>query len=186
MSNTISIVKTFVEEECRKPTSKYGYEPFPFHFIPTVKYARRLAKKLGADLEIVTIAAWLHDIGSIMESRGEHHITGAKIAGKKLEELNYPSEKIERVNNCILNHRGSVKNKCISLEEKILVDADCMSNFENIAGIFQCAYVYENLNREQARISVLKKMQNKWSQLNFKESRNIIRPKYEAAKILLR
>ncbi len=27
-------VKNFVEEECKKPTSKYGYEPLVFHFIP--------------------------------------------------------------------------------------------------------------------------------------------------------
>lgn len=184
--NIVNKVKNFVEEECRKPTSKYGYEPFPYHFAPTVKYAKKLARELNGDIEIVEIAAWLHDIGSIMESRGEHHITGAHIAVKKLKELNYPEDKTELVRKCILNHRGSVNNKCISLEEKILVDADAMSNFDNISGIFKAAYTYEKLGQGEAKISVRNKLTNKYKQLNFNKSKELIRPKYEAMMLLLK
>lgn len=184
--NIIKEVKKFVKEESLKPESKYGYEPFVFHFGPTVKYAEKLAEKLGADKEAVVIAAWLHDIGSIMKGRKDHHITGAKIAGKKLKELGYPKEKIELVKKCILNHRGSQKKKPGSLEEKIIADADALSNFNNIAGIFKAAFIYENLNQGQAKESVRRKFKNKWEQLNFESSREIIRPKYEAAMTILK
>ena len=48
-------VKKYVEEECKKPMSRYGYEPFPSHFAPVVNYSLILAGKLGADKEIVEL-----------------------------------------------------------------------------------------------------------------------------------
>lgn len=181
----IEEVKKFVEEESLKPSSKYGYEPFLHHFIPTVKYAVELANQLGANREVVEISAWLHDIGSIMQGREDHHLTGASIAEEKLKELNYSLEKIELVKKCILNHRGSQNNNPSTLEEKIVADADALSNFDNISGIFKAAFIYEKLNQLEAKEAVIRKLKNKWNQLNFKNSKDIIRPKYEALKVIL-
>lgn len=183
--DTVEKVRQFVEAECKKPTSKYGFEPYEYHFAPTVKYAKQLAQELGADLEIVTIAAWIHDIGSIVSGRENHHITGAEIAEEKLREFGYGEEKIELVKNCILHHRGSQKMELETLEEQIVAEADAMSNFDDIAGIFQVALVYENMTRKEARESILKKLENKWNQLRSEKSKEIIRPKYEAVKLLL-
>ncbi len=184
--DTVQEIKKFVEDECKKPTSKYGYEPFPFHFVQVAQYAEELADKLGGDKEVVLVAAWLHDIGSIIYRRQDHHLTGAEIADKKLKELNFPPEKIELVKKCIFNHRGSQNNVRKSIEEQILVEADVMSNFDNIPGIFKAAFVYENKNQGEAREAVRKKLENKWSQLRFEDSKKIIKPKYEAAMLLLK
>lgn len=183
--DVVSKIKDFVENECKKPTSKYGYEPFEFHFVPMVNYAKRLSEELGGDKEVILIAAWLHDIGSIIYGRENHHITGAKIAEEKLKEFQYPLSKIDLIKKCIINHRGSVNNPRESIEEQIIVEADVMSNFDNISGIFQAAFVYENKNREEARASVKKKLENKWNQLRFDTSKKIVKPKFEAAMILL-
>ena len=129
---------------------------------------------------------WLHDIGSIIYGRDDHHITGAKIAEEKLKELQYPAEKIELVKKCILNHRGSQQNNRESIEEQIVAEADVMSNFDNIAGIFKATFVYENKNQGEAKGSVRRKLENKWKQLHFKNSRKIIKPKFEAAMLLLK
>lgn len=179
-------VKNFVEEECKKPESKYGYEPFLFHFLPVVEYAQELAEELNADKEVVTLAGWLHDIGSVVYGRKDHHITGAEIAGKKLEELGYPEEKIELVKKCILNHRGSQRNNPGTIEEKIVSDADALSNFDNVAGIFKAAFVYEGMDQREAKEATRRKLENKYNQLHFNNSKDIIRPKYEAAMILLK
>ena len=80
-------IKKFVEEECKKPTNKYGYDAFLYHFVPMVKYAEKLADELGGDKEVILIASWLHDIGSIVYGRENHHITGGKIAEEKLKKL---------------------------------------------------------------------------------------------------
>ena len=184
--NIIDKVKKFVEEECKKPTSKYGYEPFEFHFVPVVNYAKELADELGGDKEVIEIAVWLHDIGSIMDGRGNHHETGAKIAEGKLAELNYPPEKIKLVKKCILNHRGSQNNHRESIEEQIIAETDVLSAFENIGGLFKAAFIFEGLNQKEAQKSVRQKLENKWGQLHFEESRVIIKPKYKAAMVLLK
>lgn len=178
-------VRKFVRDECKKPTSKYGYEPFENHFAPVVKYAKELANELGADEEIVEISAWLHDIGSIVHGREEHHITGAKIAVEKLRELGYSEDSIGRVEKCIFRHRGSQKMELETLEEQILAEADSMSAFDNIEGIFKAAFTYEHKTQSEDRESVLRKMNNKWNQLKFEKSKEIMRPKFEAVKILL-
>ena len=128
--NIIEEIKNFVEAECRKPTSKYGFESFENHFRPMVSWAGKLSDQLGGDKELILIASWLHDIGSIIEGRKDHHLTGAKIAEKKLVELDYPKIKIELVKKCILNHRGSRNDERKSLEEKIVAEADAISNFD--------------------------------------------------------
>ena len=103
----IEKAREFVEAECRKPTSHYGTEIFVCHFVPVREYALELAKGFPeADKEVLELAAWLHDIGSIMKGRENHHITGAEIAGVKLKEWNYAHEKLEKVKKCILSHRG--------------------------------------------------------------------------------
>jgi uncharacterized protein len=184
MNNIILEIKNFVEFECKKPSSKYGYEPFPFHFAPMVNYALILADKLNADKEIVEISGWLHDIGSIIYGRKNHHITSAKIAEEKLLELNYPIDKIERVKRCILNHRGSQDSDYKYIEEKIISDADALSNFDNISGIFKAAFIYENMNQGDAKKSVYDKLTRKFEKLQFEESKELIKPKYLAVKEL--
>lgn len=179
----IDKVKAFVESECRKPESKYGYEPFVFHFTPVVRYAETLSDELGGDKEAIIIAAWLHDIGSIVYGREDHHITGARIAEEFLKQHDYP--KVELVTRCILNHRGSKDNDRHSIEEKIVAEADVLSAFESLPGLFKAAY-HEGLTQEEARESVRQKLINKWRQLHFERSREIIRPKYEAAMLLLK
>lgn len=181
----ITIIRNYVEDECKKPTSNYGYDPFLYHFTPTVKYANQLVDELWWDKEVVTIAWWLHDIGSIICGRKDHHITGSEIAEKKLTELGYPKEKIELIKKCILNHRGSKWLSRLNLEEQIISDADAMSNFDNITWIFKAALVYEQLPHEEATESVKRKLQNKRKSLHFDISKEIIKPKYEAAMLLL-
>ncbi len=182
--NIIEEIRKFVKEECQKPTSKYGLEPFEYHFRPMVEWAKKLSDELGGDREVILIASWLHDIGSIIYGREDHHITGIKIARKKLAELDYPEKKIQLVEKCILNHRGSQDNQRESLEEQIVAEADAISNFDNVVGILKTALVYENKTEPEARQEVLNKLERKWKQLNLESSREMLRPRMEAVKIL--
>lgn len=184
-SRIIQEIKEFVRIECEKPTSKYGSGPLEDHFVPMVKYAKQLARELGADIEIVELAEWLHDMGSIIYGRDNHHLTGAKIAEHKLTELGYPVEKIKKVKDCIYSHRGSQKIKPKTIEAQIIVEADALSAFNDLSGLFECAY-FERLPRRKAEKSVRQKLENKWKQLRFRKSKEIIKPKYEAAMLLLK
>ncbi len=183
--NIVGEIRKFVEEECNKETSKYGKEPYEYHFVPMVNHAIKLAEKKQADKEIVELAAWLHDIGSIIHGRKDHHITDAEIAEIKLREYNYTEEKIEKIKHCIISHRGSNNLLPETIEAEIIIEADAMSNFENIAGIFKAAFVYENNTQGEAKDSVREKLIRKWNQLS-EEGKKIIKPKYKAAMLLLK
>ncbi len=181
--DVVEEIRKFVEGECKKPTSKYGYEPYNAHFVPVYNYAKSLAIKRNADVAVVELAAWLHDIGSIIHGRENHHATGAEIAEKKLREFGYPESKIELVKKCIFNHRGSTKFDKESKEEQIIADADVMSHFDSIGGIFRAAFSFENHNQVSANHAVRTKLINSYNKLS-PSAKGVIKPKYEAAMLL--
>lgn len=113
-----------------------AYDFWNNHVKYVVSEALELAKKYGADLEIVELGAILHDIAlvAMVGSREKHHIAGAKMARILLKKYNYPQDKIERVANCVLNHRSSYCTETI--EETCVADADIISHFYNIPMAF--------------------------------------------------
>lgn len=77
------------------------------------------------DLDILITAALLHDIARGKEEEGyDHAVLSAEIAEKFLRKIGYPEEKIERVKHCILTHRFRGKIRPMTIEAKILSDAD--------------------------------------------------------------
>jgi uncharacterized protein len=87
-----------------------------------------IGKIENADLEILEIAAILHDIKKPEEMRKKgkicHAKEGAEEAKKILEEINFPKEKIKKICECIKSHRNKINISPKSLEAKILFDAD--------------------------------------------------------------
>lgn len=186
-NNIVEKVRKFVEEECRRNPAGQGFDPYIYHFTIVRDYSLKLAKIFKANTEIVEIAALSHDIGSIIYGREKHHITGTKIMGKKLLELNYPKENIRQVLHCILAHRGSNGIKSKTMEARIISDADAIACFDDIAGIFQAAFCWEgHTSRESANKSVIEKLTRKWDNLYFPESHELVKDKYEAAMLLLK
>ncbi|MDP2874529.1 MAG: HD domain-containing protein, partial [bacterium] len=117
-------ISRLVEGACRKETNFYGYGAWSYHFVPVVKNSLILAGKLGADQEIVELAALLHDYASVIDKDlyPEHHLHSARLAGEVLKSFQYPEEKIVKIQRCILNHRSSLKSQRETIEEKILAD----------------------------------------------------------------
>ena len=180
----IEKVRQFVEGECMKPGAKYGHEAYRFHFVPVVNYSRILAEAVGADLEIIELAAWLHDIGSIVCGRENHHVTSCEIAERKLREFGCGEDLIGRVKHCIFAHRGSQNIFRESVEAEILAEADSMSHFDDIGGLFKAAYVVEGMSHDEARESVRSKLINSFAKLS-EDAKKVIKPKFEAAMLLL-
>lgn len=184
--NIVEEVRKFVKGECEKPNARYP-TAYNFHFKSMHNIAKKMAMDFGADVEVVEIATWLHDIGSVMEGRENHHITGAKIAENKLRELGYPEDKIKQVKECILNHRGSKEsqNKRLSIEAKIISEADALDSFNDVSKQFLITLVHEKLNLEDAKKSVINKLRNKWDQLEFDYSKKLVKPKFDAVMLLV-
>lgn len=88
-----------------------------------------LAKGKKVDLQVLEIAALLHDVGREAEHKDktgktDHAKIGAGVAENILRDLGFSEAKIEHIKECILSHRFRGKIIPKSLEAKILFDAD--------------------------------------------------------------
>lgn len=89
--------------------------------------AELIGRKEGADLEVLLAAALLHDLvvhpkGS--EKRSRSADDSAALAQKMLQKRGWPGDRIERVLYCIRSHSYSKNVNPVTLEAKILQDAD--------------------------------------------------------------
>lgn len=105
----IEEIRKLVEDACKSDKNFFEYGAWTYHIVSVVNYSKILAEKLGADKEVVEIAALLHDYAGILNKDfyPEHHIHGARLAEEILIGYNYPKDKIECVKHCIYAHRGS-------------------------------------------------------------------------------
>jgi len=181
----INELKKEIYSRTIKPENKFGIGCY-YHIEAVVENAKILADKFGANKEIVTIAAWLHDIASITDySLYEmHHIYGAEIAEELLTKFNYEQNKIDLVKECIKNHRGSINNEKFTIEERCVADADAISHFDNIPSLLYLAYVNKNMGIEEGKDFVKNKLERSYNKLS-DESKNYYLEKYRNAMEIL-
>ncbi len=115
----IKQVKKISLEKLKKGSSGHDY----WHAYRVCKLALSIGKQEKANLKILEIASFLHDIG-ITQDKKDHEIKGAQFAKELLTKLNLDQNFIKKTVNCIKKHRFSKAIKAITLEEKILQDAD--------------------------------------------------------------
>lgn len=145
---TVELVKNYVIEKSEKykNDSDDHYDFWNEHIKYVFDESIKLAKIYGADVEIVSLGALLHDIALIEKvgDRKDHHINGEKIARNVLDDLKYDSSKKERVLKCVYNHRSSKNAE--TLEETCVADADILAHFDNIPMLFNSAFVRNSVN----------------------------------------
>lgn len=87
-----------------------------------------IAKKEKADIGIVKIAVYLHDIGRKEEmiTGGKicHEEKGAELAERILSQYDFDEKIKDNIKHCILSHRYRNDRKPETIEAKILFDAD--------------------------------------------------------------
>lgn len=184
----IEKAREFVKEKSKNPVKEYGFDPFSFHFVLSVEYSKKLCDLYDVDeetKEVAIISTWLHDIGSLVKGKKNHEVTGSKISEDKLREWNYPEKKIERVKKCILKHRKEPEHGFESIEERIVFESDCLSNFDNIFGIFRKASICENRDYEESLKRMKNKIDREWNKISDK-AKEIVKNKYESLNVLLR
>lgn len=106
----------------------------------------KIWKAEWADLEILEIAALLHDIGRPKEFETKwaicHAEYGANLAKEFLQDLWLQQDKVDNVVYCISTHRFRKGNAPETLEAKILFDADKLDCIwaVGIGRAFMCAW----------------------------------------------
>lgn len=176
-------IRREVKRACFAPANKFTQTAWRFHILPVVEHSLALGKKLGADLEVLELSALLHDYAGIVDFDlyEEHHRHGAEFAQKLLRREKLPTEMIERIKACILNHRGSVKRNRRSLEERILASADAMSHITELADMFHLTYGVRRLQTETGAIWLLKKLERSWAK-TMPEGKRLIAAEWEQAR----
>ncbi|CAI8996636.1 HD domain-containing protein [Brevibacillus sp. IT-7CA2] len=96
------------------------------HNLRVMAMCERIGREEGADMEVLRLAALLHDIGRAEERQtGECHAEiSARLAGEWLSERSMTEAFISRVQSAILAHRFRKDRPPHTLEEKVLFDAD--------------------------------------------------------------
>jgi putative nucleotidyltransferase with HDIG domain len=132
------------------------------HIAEVAAFAQKLAKQTGADEEIVTLAAYFHDISRATMGPQEHHIRSAAMARQWLSERGYPAEGIKRVAAAIVAHMLPVtgpERGAVPIEGRILYDADKISRTQGMALLGGLARLggkvpWETLSYEQLAVAV--------------------------------
>jgi putative nucleotidyltransferase with HDIG domain len=166
-------------------------DDYNYHISVVENLAVDLGKRFGADEEILRIAALLHDIGRIKFGPERHEETGAIEAEKILKELKLEEKTIEKIIECIKEHRHEKPTIPVSLEAKILKIADAYSHFKKPLEIAYMAVkmgfgLEESLfwmkNKLEKDLKFLKEMSN---ELDIKDVIKECEKKYECFSCLL-
>jgi len=98
------------------------------HVQRVLALAERLAQKEGANLDVVRVAALLHDIGRAEEARTKgavcHAQYGAQLVREILARYGLPEDFIQAVAHAVETHRFRGDKRPETLEAKVLFDAD--------------------------------------------------------------
>ncbi len=182
----IKSISNIVEDACKSDSNIFGYGIWSHHIVNVVKYAKGLAEKLNADIEVVEIAALLHDYAGIKDSllAENHHIHGAFEADKILTEFGYPQDKIQRVKDCILSHRGSVLLERLTPEAECIASADAMAHVCNVPSLLHLAYVNHGMDIDEGKRWVLSKIERSMKKM-CPEARDMIDDHYLKVKAVL-
>jgi uncharacterized protein len=112
-------------EYCQQMSVKdlhHGFE----HSLRVCRYALEIGKQENADLWVVEIASYLHDIGRGHEEGEYHTETSSRLARSFLKKLGLPENQIERVTHCVETHSRKEQHRKTpkTLEAQVLYDAD--------------------------------------------------------------
>lgn len=175
-------IYTEVERVCAAPTNAFGYGIWSHHILSVLAFGKKLADVTGADLEIVELAALLHDYAGIKDVGLEpgHHRHGAALARELLTALGYPEARTERVAACILTHRASQKLKPETLEARVLASADGVAHIAQMPSLLHLAYVRKGLGVDEGAVWVRAKLGRSYRKL-MPEAKMLIGERYEAA-----
>ncbi len=132
-------------EEGPRPAFDYRFE----HTLAVVKLARWLCPQVGADLDVVECASWLHDCVKRLKDPGSkdtHAQDASAEVPRILEGTDFPMQKVPAVRHAIERHVGlRLAKKLEPLETACLWDCDKLSkigaasliHFGCISGAFQ-------------------------------------------------
>lgn len=106
------------------------------HIMRVYRWAIRLQAKLGGNLDVIVLSALLHDIG--WDEDRPHEEVSAEMAVEYLDSIDTDPDTIRRVGEIILLHNDKDTEKDLSLECKIVMDADLLDEVGALGIMWDC------------------------------------------------
>lgn len=124
MQNTVESIREMARNHFSDAKYSHDWE----HTERVYRLAMHIGSVEGADLELLAVAAYLHDIGRAMQDKARgalcHAEQGAAIAADILEGYPIPQDKRDNILHCIISHRFRNDHHPQTIEAKVLFDAD--------------------------------------------------------------
>lgn len=121
-ANVIEFVRQQITDNGRPPN--YPFRDRFEHTMRVYRWAIKLQAKVGGNLDIIALAALLHDVG--WEEGREHGEVGAEIAVEYLDSIGIDPEIISRVGEIIRIHDDKDTEQELSVECAVVMDADLL------------------------------------------------------------
>ena len=106
------------------------------HIMRVYRWAIRLQAKLGGNLDVIVLSALLHDVG--WDENRPHEEVSAEMAVEYLDSIETDPDTIRRVGEIILLHNDKDTEKDLSLECKIVMDADLLDEVGALGIMWDC------------------------------------------------
>ncbi len=123
--NQVSLdLMEFIERNILKRYNAFDSAHNIDHVNHVIKASTKLAKQMGADINMAYVVAAYHDLGLEVE-RATHHIESGKIikADKRLEKW-FSKQQIEIMKQAVEDHRASASRAPRNIYGKIVAEAD--------------------------------------------------------------
>ena len=133
-SEVIEFVKKTTSENNRPDL--YPFRNTYEHTMRVYRWAIRLQAKLGGDLDVIVLAALLHDIG--WEKGRPDSEVSAEIAVEYLDSIGVDPSMIVKVGEIIMIHQDKDTDKDLSLECRIVMDADLLDEVGSVGVMLDC------------------------------------------------
>jgi len=129
-------IREFARAACRESRNVFSPSFFDQHLAVVAECATSLAGCLGADAEVVELAAYLHDLSAVFDpsTMPNHARLSAELAARILLERGYPERSAGDVARAIALHSEPLPIGSASPE------AVCVSNADAAARILRPAY----------------------------------------------
>jgi len=141
---------------------------------------KRLAKTLGANIDVVEMGTLLMDCAlghAIKENRqGEHVQMSLEKANELLVESDLSEEEKENIRRCILEHHGV--SRFSSLESEIVCNADCY-RFVSIKGFCFAMRYLRDMPFDELVSLLKRKVDEKWNALSLDIAKKEITSQYQ-------
>lgn len=153
------------------------------HVLLVADWARKLARRYGADAELSEAAALLHDIADAVMSRDnpKHQEESKQIARRFLKESGFNDGEVKTVvDDALRFHSCHGSERPRTLEGKVLASADSVSHLRSDFFAYALAEKRKSEPLEEISKWVLEKIDRELnSKIAFDDLREELRPDYE-------